>query len=31
MTNQAQSSNDKKYDLVERTAEFGKATIIFLI
>jgi len=30
MTNQAQSSNDKKYDLVERTAEFGKATIIFL-
>ena len=30
MTNQAQSSKLKKYDLVERTAEFGKATIIFL-
>jgi four helix bundle protein len=29
MTNQAQNSNDKKYDLAERTSKFGANIIIF--
>lgn len=31
MTNQIQSSNDKKYDLEERTAKFGEKIIEFAI
>ncbi|OGH69237.1 MAG: four helix bundle protein [Candidatus Magasanikbacteria bacterium RIFCSPHIGHO2_01_FULL_47_8] len=30
MPNQIQNSNDKKYDLAERTAKFGEEVIIFL-
>lgn len=29
MSNQIQITNDKKYDLQERTAKFGEAVIIF--
>jgi len=29
MSNQAQSQNDKKYDLAERTASFGRDVILF--
>lgn len=30
MTNQCQNSNDKKYDLAERTSTFGARVIVFL-
>lgn len=30
MSNQAQNSNDKKYDLAERTGKYGKEVIVFL-
>lgn len=30
MSNKVQNSNSKKYDLVERTAQFGKDIILFL-